>query len=73
MPEILIALLANPGFQKLIEGVAVKCIAEIFHRRSIDPTYLTRSDAAFAAHATAKTDEEKTNALKQLQSLFASD
>lgn len=72
MPEILLALIGNAEFRALVEGVAVKVVAEIFHRRAIDPAYLAKSDAAFAAHASATTDEEKQNALKGLQSLFAS-
>lgn len=70
--EVVALLLANPEFRSLVESLAVKVVAEIFHRRAVDPAYLAKSDAAFAAHASATTDEEKQNALKGLQSLFAS-
>lgn len=72
MEEIMSAVLASPAFRTFVEGVAVKIIADIFHRRSIDPDFLTNSDAAFAALSAAQTDEDKQNALVKIQALMSS-
>lgn len=72
METLIAALIADPIVQTFIEGLVIKVVAQLLHRRSVDPDYLQRSDAAFAALQAAKTDEERENAQKTLQSLLAS-
>jgi hypothetical protein len=52
--------------------VVLKILLEIFTRRATDPAFVTASDAAFAAHANAKTEEEKLNAQKAIMDLMSS-
>lgn len=71
--EVIGAILAIPAIRGMIEDVAMRAIADIFHRRSVDPNFLTKSDAAFAQLSAAKTPEETTNAQLLLRNLMASD
>lgn len=70
--QILSALFGNAAFRALVTDITVRVIAEIFHRRSVDPEYLRKSDQIFEQIATAQTDEEKENAHRALQSLLSS-
>lgn len=71
MEEILAGLVASPAFRALIEGIAVKVVADIFHRRAADPNFLAESDSLFVALGAAKTPEDKLNAEKALQDLYS--
>lgn len=61
---------------ELLRPILVPMIAEtvayFFHRRSVDPSFLAKSDEVFGKVATAKTKDEKANASKDLQNLFRS-
>ena len=72
MGEILTFILTNAAVRTFIEGLAIKIVADILHRRSIDPQFLTSSDTVFAQISNAKTDEDRINAHKALQALMAS-
>lgn len=68
---LLEALLSSPAFRALVEGIALKFISEILHRRSVDPQFLKDSDVAFSSLMTAKTDEELTDAQNQVRRLMS--
>ena len=74
MEEILQFILTNPKVLLLVEGVAAKVaygiVADIFHRRATDPSFLAASDAAFAQLAAAPTAQEKQNALTAIENLM---
>jgi hypothetical protein len=72
LEEIIVALLANAAFRATVEGIVVKVVADIFHRRATDPNFLQASDTVFAALAVAKTQEDLTNAQNSLRTLMAS-
>lgn len=72
MEEIVVLILTNPAIRAFVEGVAVKVVAEIFHRRSIDPEFLKKSDEVFAKYSQAQSEEEVSNASKDIQDLFNS-
>lgn len=59
----------------LLKPILVPLIAEtiayFFHRRTIDPQFLSKSDEVFAAVASAQTEEEKLNASQALQDLMS--
>lgn len=71
MTEILLALITSPEFRSLVEEITMKIVADVFHRRSVDPDYLAKSDLAFANLYNAKTSEEKTSAQIAVQSLIS--
>lgn len=54
-----------------MEEIAVKVIADIFHRRASDPAFLQASDAVFAELAAAQTPEDQKNAHMALSKLMA--
>lgn len=64
-------LVSSPAFRSLVEGIAIKIIADIFHRRASDPDFLAKSDALFQARALATTDEDRLNVEKAIQALIA--
>lgn len=72
MGEIVAAVLSDASVRTFVEGVAIKIISDIFHRRSMDPNFLANSDAAFSALAAAKTDEDQLSAIQSIQALIAS-
>jgi len=72
MEEALIFLLSNAVVRTFLEGLCIKIVAEVFHRRATDPAFLYSSDAAFSQFASAKTDQEKSDALLKIQSLMVS-
>lgn len=67
---VLEAVLSSPAVRALIEGIALKLIVEILHRRSVDPNFLAESDSAFANLREAKNDEELANAQDQIRRLM---
>ena len=67
--EVIIALLASPDVRLFFEELAIKVMAEVMHRRAIDPAFLVASDAAFKLKADAKTPEEITNAQNAIRLL----
>lgn len=71
MKEIIEAVLSSPDMRAFIEELVLKIVGEILHRRATDPAFLAHSDASFAALRTAKTEEEKKNALKEIQGIIA--
>jgi len=72
LEEIIAVLLSSPAIRGLIEEIALKLFADIFHRREIDPAFKAASDSAFGLLSAAKTDEEKTHALAEIQRLMSS-
>ena len=72
MEEILTALLANAAFRTFVEGLVVKLLADILHRRSVDSNFLEKSDLAFKNLSEAKTPEELQIAHQNIQSLLIS-
>ncbi|QMV49895.1 MAG: hypothetical protein [Mu-like cryoconite phage AB09] len=72
MEEIVVLILTNPAIRAFVEGVAVKIVAEIFHRRAVDPEFLKRSDEVFARYSQAQSEEENASASKDIQALFNS-
>jgi hypothetical protein len=71
MEEILAFIIGSPALRTFAEGIAIKVVADFFHRRASDPNFLGASDALFVALANATTDEEKLSAQKALQALYA--
>lgn len=72
MIEILEAILTDPIFRTVVENIAVKIIADICHRRTVDPAFLDSSNKAFAALNSAKTDEELVDAQNAIRVLMSS-
>lgn len=72
MEEIILQLLANAAFRATLEGIVVSVVAEVMHRRAVDPDFLSKSDAAFSVLSNAKTAEDRANAQKALSDLMAS-
>lgn len=72
MEEIILALLGAPAFRALVTEIALAVMVDIFHRRSVNPEFMAKSDQAFGAFMNAKTDGDKKNALAQIQALMAS-
>lgn len=70
MPALILAILAMPEVRSFVEEIALKLIADILHRRQTDPEFLAKSDAIFAGLGTAKTEEEKANALRSIQTFL---
>lgn len=74
MDKIFLALLAaaikEPEIRSFLEEMTIKVIAEVFHRRSLDPEYLAASDSAFRQWGNAASVEEKDAALKNLLGLL---
>jgi hypothetical protein len=68
--EVVELILTNPIVRSFIEGLVIKIVADVIHRRTVDPQFLAKSDTAFAAYSTATTDEETQNALKGIQALL---
>ena len=66
MAELIVALLANAQFRAEL----VVLIEEVFRRRTLDPDYLAKSDAAFALRANAKTESEKNAAQDAILALL---
>ncbi len=71
MTEIIEELLASPIIKSFIEGLVIKIVADIWHRRTTNAAFLQSSDSAFAQLATAKTPEEQQNAQRAFQSLLS--
>lgn len=71
MEAFILALLANVAFRTAIEDIAVKLLADIFHRRATDPAFMASSDAAFSALSAAKTDVEVSDAQVKLRALMS--
>jgi hypothetical protein len=72
MAEIIEAILASPVVKAMIEGICVKIISDLLHRRATDPDFLTQSDAVFAAISAANSPEALTLAQKDLAALTGS-
>lgn len=70
---LLAALLGSATIRGYIEDLAMKVIADVFHRRSVDPEYLKQSDAVFAQRAAAKTVADKDAAQDSLRKLLNPD
>lgn len=66
---IITATLAIPAVRQEIQALFLTFMAEVFHRRQIDPQYLSQSDAAFSQWNAAETEEEKLAAQKSLAAL----
>lgn len=71
LEEILAFLVSSPAFRSLVEGIALKIVADIFHRRATDPDFLAKSDALFQARTLATTDEDRMNVEREIQALMA--
>ena len=71
MEEFIATVLSNPVIRTFVEGLVIKVVADILHRRATDPAFLQKSDEAFAAMSNAKTDEDRLNAQKSIQSLLS--
>lgn len=72
MEELIALIISNPAVATFVEGICAGVIADVFHRRALDPEFAKKSDAAYAAYATATTDESKQNALQAIQALHSS-
>lgn len=70
LKAVLEAAVGSPVVKSFLEETAIKIVAEVFHRRSIDPQYLADSDSAFRQWGTATTEEEKDAALANLVGLL---
>ncbi len=71
MNDIVKSILGNEEFRGFVASIAVAVVAEVLHRRSVDPDYLKHSDETFAALAAAKTPEDQAHAQNALRTLLA--
>jgi hypothetical protein len=70
--EIIEAVCASPIVKAFIEGLCIKIVADLLHRRATDPNFLIKSDAAFASISAAKTSEDQIASQKALAALMSS-
>ncbi len=72
MEELIFALLANPAFRTVVEDVAMKIFADVFHRVKSDPAFAAQFDAATAQLSAAKTPEDQIHAQNAIRLLMQS-
>lgn len=71
MTEFLAALIENPVIRGFIESLVLDIVSKVFASKGADPEFLKKSQAAFVALSSAKTDDERTNAQKLLRDLMS--
>lgn len=65
----LIWMLGQPAVRAFLEEVFVRLFAELFYRSQNDPAFRTQFTSLSETLQNANSEEEKKNALKQIQAL----
>lgn len=70
---VIVGILSLPPVKEFLHDLVCRIVAEIFHRRTTDPEYLAKSNAAFELLGAASSEEEQKNALKAIRGLVSGD